>query len=404
MDEAKVRCKICYSVFNTSKKEGQETTCPMCDGSFSIEKATFVNEIKQSINKVAKDITDYVKEKTGSKDSEDVILREVKGRKYDRSLLELAEELANQNKNKIDKEGSKKLFLKIKDYNDYTSTEKETVGYIRKTFQFTEEADKWLRTEIRKWAAKRRNEERGEDPTNFDFDRGNTVPKVFMNLKDAYNWDNLNNLTEKEKTSSQWAGILLTIVFVLGLISGIAYGLKWNEQTSNWDNEGLSSVHGTVIDKEGDALEGVKVEAEGKRTYTNPQGKYYLYDLSGEEAKLIFVMEGYEKVTVWINLRADGTNILEIEMLEGETENKKDFRIDVEKPWPPNYALAPLFMISAMIALLGSSAALLQQNFRIAITGCLFGILSYGFLLGSILSVVALSLILIDKESFEKSE
>ena len=48
----------------------------------------------------------------------------------------------------------------------------------------------------------------------------------------------------------------------------------------------------------------------------------------------------------------------------------------------------------------GSAAALLQENFKIAITGCLFGIISYGFLVGSILSVVALALLLIDYQKF----
>jgi hypothetical protein len=58
-------------------------------------------------------------------------------------------------------------------------------------------------------------------------------------------------------------------------------------------------------------------------------------------------------------------------------------------------------MISAIVTLIGSSAALLLQNFRTAVIGCLFGILSYGFLIGSILSVIALGLILVDRETFE---
>ena len=41
-----------------------------------------------------------------------------------------------------------------------------------------------------------------------------------------------------------------------------------------------------------------------------------------------------------------------------------------------------------------------QENFKIAIAGCLFGIISYGFLIGSVLSVVALALLLIDYQKF----
>ena len=71
------------------------------------------------------------------------------------------------------------------------------------------------------------------------------------------------------------------------------------------------------------------------------------------------------------------------------------------EPWPPNYALAPIFMIASMVALMGGSAALLQQNFRMAVAGCLCGVISYGFLLGTILSIIALSLILVDRKNFE---
>ena len=374
----------------------------MCDSSFTVEKKTFVADIKQSITKVTKGISDYVKEKTGAAEDEGArIFMEIKGKKYDRELIETAQELTEKEE-EIKLEGSKKLFLKMKDYGDYTDIEKRTVSYIRKEFKFTSEADQWLRSEIRRWGATRNKETK--DPTSSEFKRKTVVSAVFTNLKDAYNWDNLNNLGEKPKTPSQWAGVLLSIVFVLGILSGVAYGLKWSDQETQWDNEGLCAVHGTVIDESGNSLEGVKVEIGDKKTYTNEQGKYYLYDLTGDEARLNFVIEGYGTVVVWMNIRADGTNIMEIEMNEGEEQTNYDYRKNVAKPWPPNYALAPIFMIASMVALIGSSAALLHQNFRMAVLGCLFGVLSYGFLIGSVLSVVALSLLLVDRERFETQE
>ena len=397
-----MRCTTCYNVFNTAKEEGQGVTCPMCDSSFTVEKKTFVADIKQSITKVTKGISDYVKEKTGAAEDEGArIFMKIKGKKYDRELIEIAQELTEKEE-EIKLEGSKKLFLKIKDYDDYTNIEKRTVSYIHKKFKFTSEANQWLRTEIKRWGTTRNKETK--DPTSSEFKRKTVVSAVFTNLKDAYNWDNLNNLGEKPKTPSQWAGVLLSIVFVLGILSGVAYGLKWSDQETQWDNEGLCAVHGTVINESGNSLEGVKVEIGDKKTYTNEQGKYYLYDLTGDEARLNFVMEGYGTVVVWMNIRADGTNIMEIEMNEGEEQTNYDYRKNVAKPWPPNYALAPIFMIASMVALIGSSAALLHQNFRMAVLGCLFGVLSYGFLIGSVLSVVALSLLLVDRERFETQE
>ena len=249
-------------------------------------------------------------------------------------------------------------------------------------------------------AANRKTDRRTKDPTNEEFRDETPIKMVFSNIKDAYTWENINNLSEKPKSNAQWAGILLSIVFVLGLLSGIMYGIKWNNQEDQWDNNGLSSVHGSVIDENGNAMEGVAVYGGDKQTTTNNQGQYYLYDLPGEEISILFSIEGYKDVSVWIDIRSGSPNILEIEIEEGNGDVKLDYRKQVAEPWPPNYALAPIFMISALITLMGSAAALLQENFKIAIAGCLFGIISYGFLIGSVLSVVALALLLIDYQKF----
>ena len=401
MGNSKVRCTTCYNVFNTSKEEGQNVICPMCDGSFTVKKVNFVTNIAQSITDFTTKIGSNIKEKIVPENKVDETIFEIiDGKKYDKELLRVANELTSK-KEEITVEGSKQLFAHINDYDDYTQIEKQTVAYIRKNYKFTDEANKWLRTEIRKWAAVRTRGEDVKDPTSSKFKSGNQISFVFTNLKDAYHWDNLNFITnEKPKTPSQWAGILLSIVFILGLFSGIAYGIKWNNQDTQWNNEGLSEVHGTVIDTNGEAIENVIIETNsGKKTSTNPQGWYVLYDIIGEEVKITFTIEGYGQVVVWMNIRSEGTNILDVELLEGNKQ-KFDYRKDVAEPWPPNYALAPIFMIAAIVALMGSSAAILQVNFRMAVTGCLFGVISYGFLLGSILSVVALSLLLIDRKKF----
>ena len=399
MGDTKVRCTTCYNVFNTSKEEGENVICPMCDNSFAVKKVNIVADIAQSITDFTTKIGTNIKEKiTPETKKEDSVFEIIDGKKYDKELLRVAAELTEK-KEEITLEGSKQLFTQINDYDDYTQIEKQTVAYIRKNYKFTPEANKWLRTEIRRWAQVKTRIEEVTDPTSSKFKSGNQISFVFTNLKDAYRWDNLRN--DKPKTPSQWAGILLSIVFVLGLFSGIAYGIKWNNQDTQWNNEGLSAVHGSVIDTHGDAIEDVIVEANGKKSSTNPQGWYVIYDLIGDEVQITFTMEGYGTVTIWMNIRSEGTNILDVELLEGN-EQKYDYRKEISEPWPPNYALAPIFMFASFVALMGSSAAILKQNFRIAVAGCLFGVISYGFLVGSILSVIALSLLLVDRKNFDK--
>ena len=398
MVESKIRCTTCYNVFNTTRDVGGKATCPMCDSAVAINDKNIVGDIKKQISDLTGKIGSEVKRAITGKNKEAPTLT-IDGKKYDRELMNLVIAIT-KDRNEINLKDTKKIFPKISDYNDYTKIEKQTVAYIRKKYKFTSEANKWLRTEIRREASTRVKDKKSKDPTNNEFKDDTPIKMVFTNIKDAYTWENINNLSEKPKSNAQWAGILLSIVFVLGLLSGVMYGLKWNNQEDQWDNNGLSSVHGSVIDEDGNAMEGVAVYGGNKQTTTNNQGQYYLYDLQGEEISILFSIEGYKDVSVWIDIRSGSANILEVEVEKGDGDIKLDLRKQIAEPWPPNYALAPIFMISALITLMGSAAALLQENFKIAIAGCLFGIISYGFLIGSILSVVALALLLIDYQKF----
>ena len=80
--------------------------------------------------------------------------KEIDGKKYDKELLELAEKLIKgQGDGRIAMEDANKLFTEVRDGTKYTDIEKDTVSYIRDNFKWTDEADEWFRTEIRKWAA-----------------------------------------------------------------------------------------------------------------------------------------------------------------------------------------------------------------------------------------------------------
>ena len=175
MDEERVRCTTCYNVFNTTKVAGESVICPMCDSSFTIKKTNLLGDVREQITKLTKEI----KEKVTGVDEE--VYEIIDGKKYDKELLRLANELG-QKSEEIDLEGSKKLFTKINDYNDYTQVEKLTVAYIRKNYKFTVEANQWLRTEIRTKATTRVRDKQTKDPTSSKFQK----KTVFTNLKDAY--------------------------------------------------------------------------------------------------------------------------------------------------------------------------------------------------------------------------
>jgi len=66
-------------------------------------------------------------------------------------------------------------------------------------------------------------------------------------------------------------------------------------------------------------------------------------------------------------------------------------------------ACGVVVMIFAAIAMLGSVMALTRRRFGLAVAGSVFAILGYGYLVGTVLGVVALILLLISKDEFRKS-
>ena len=79
---------------------------------------------------------------------------EMDGVKCDRKLIELADgAVAGKGDGRISVADAKALFQAVKDGDQYTDIEKNTVKYIRENYNFTDAADAWFRTEVRKWAA-----------------------------------------------------------------------------------------------------------------------------------------------------------------------------------------------------------------------------------------------------------
>jgi hypothetical protein len=80
--------------------------------------------------------------------------RTIDGKKYDGALLDLAQELVQgQGDGRISVADAEKLFAKIKDGGVSTDVEKDTIEHIRQNHAWTEAADEWFRTEVRRWAA-----------------------------------------------------------------------------------------------------------------------------------------------------------------------------------------------------------------------------------------------------------
>ncbi len=78
----------------------------------------------------------------------------IDGKKYDGELIELADSLTSGGGDgRISMADAEKIFEAVKDGASYTDIEKDTVKYLRDNYKWTDAADDWFRTEVRKWAA-----------------------------------------------------------------------------------------------------------------------------------------------------------------------------------------------------------------------------------------------------------
>lgn len=65
--------------------------------------------------------------------------KEINGRKLDRALLDLADELTDgQGDGRLSKADARRLLTAVQDANEITATELETLEYIRDNYAFTD--------------------------------------------------------------------------------------------------------------------------------------------------------------------------------------------------------------------------------------------------------------------------
>jgi len=78
----------------------------------------------------------------------------IDGVKYDRAMLEFCDEaVEGAGDGRISQADAEKLYELVKDGDKYTDIEKATMKYVRENYKWTDAADEWFRTEVRKWAA-----------------------------------------------------------------------------------------------------------------------------------------------------------------------------------------------------------------------------------------------------------
>ena len=215
----------------------------------------------------------------------------------------------------------------------------------------------------------------------------------------------INNFWNPDGNTA-WAGIILVIVALLGFFAGGTYFMHWTEYESIVDNTGLVDVQGVIQADDGTPLKDVEITMDGQNwTWTtNEQGRFYIYDVEGGIREIAFNLEDYQEQTQKVELEVGRINVVNVVLEEGEcSSNCKyiDKTFEVSNPAEVSLLLSILIILFSTMTLYGSIAALRKSNFGAALMGSVAGILSYGFILGSILAIVAMLMIFSDRDVFE---
>lgn len=221
-----------------------------------------------------------------------------------------------------------------------------------------------------------------------------------------FEYENAINNFWNPDGNTAWAGIILVIVSLLGFFAGGTYFMHWTEYETIVDDVGLVNLEGVVQTDEGNPLKDVEITMDGQNwTWTtNEQGRFYIYDVESGIREIIFNLENYEEQTQRVDLEVGRINVVNAILEEGSCGNNCEYidkTFEVDNPAEVSLVLSILIILFSVITFYGSIAALRKSDFNMAAIGAIAGILSYGFMIGSILSIVALLMIFSDRDAFE---
>jgi len=193
------------------------------------------------------------------------------------------------------------------------------------------------------------------------------------------------------------AAILLAAVFALG-ITTVAFSETFVETSLEvLSNTGMTgTVEFYVIDQSNETLEDVEITIVGVSGTTNERGTYILENVTLGIQNVELSLSEYKTQTWEILVMPVARSYHKITMEEGTGEDHTTF---------DTLGCSIILAIFSVFALLGSLSCLRRRNLDVAIAGSVIGIFVFGFfMIGSLLSIIALIMIIRSREEFENGK
>jgi hypothetical protein len=193
----------------------------------------------------------------------------------------------------------------------------------------------------------------------------------------------------------QIAGIILVFVFIWCVVSALVISMFEIHMLAltEFEDDGKGDVSGFITDENGISLENVTVAIHGTQhfTRTNLEGYYSMEDVKEGDYEIEASLNGYGAVIKRVSIDAHIPALVDFVLEEGGFDKIANERYG-----------------SNLSDLRGGILAFFQRFYWIAMFGALCGtvsgVLSIGIIIASILSIIALILIVGNQEEFITSE
>ncbi|GEM_PF-5075925 len=208
---------------------------------------------------------------------------------------------------------------------------------------------------------------------------------------------------ERRIFSPETVALLLVAAFLFGVLS-VVFVLAQTQPEFKTPQGTAGDVAGFVRDTNGTPLVGaaVRLKPEGLTTYTNYNGYYLFENVSAGEHEISISMPGYTTAVIRIYVDGQSSRLYDAVLSEGNGTVLQDLRPPRSPPSfiEMKYFLASVFAAGSVSALMGAICSWRREHFRRTLLFAVVGILSYGFLAGSILAGVAVFFLMGQKYAF----
>ena len=193
-----------------------------------------------------------------------------------------------------------------------------------------------------------------------------------------------------------FVGILLMASFFLGMVMSVSTALSPQGSSIiddlNYGNQTM--LAGNVINATGEPLPGatVRIMELDINVTSNAEGFFLIKDLPPRTYELVVSLDGYDIVVKSVEVRFYSHSQVIITLHEGDGVDEHDppTTTDSSPIANRNDIVTLTFGTFSALALIGGFFSFYRRQYHLAFVGCTFATLSYGYLIGSAIGLVAL--------------